>query len=76
MLSNLANSLYVLSGTAFLTLLTWVGLPKIRLKMQSQNHNGVHVTDIMLCVSSQRRRTSDDVATFESAVYWVIKRKK
>jgi hypothetical protein len=76
MLSNLANSLYVRSGTAFLTLLTWIRWPKIRLRMQSQNHNGIHVTDIMLCVSSQGRRRDDDVTEFETALYWVIKRKE
>ncbi len=76
MLSNLTSSLYVLSGAAFLTAMTWVRWPKIRMQMQSQNLNGIHVTDITLCVSRQRRSTSDDVPHFESAVYWVIKRKK
>ena len=69
MLSNLTNSLYVLSGAAFLTALTWVRWPKIRMQMQSQNLNGIRVTDITFCVSRQRRSTNDDVTDFESAVY-------
>jgi hypothetical protein len=87
MFSDLSSSIYLLSGAALVTLLTFIRRPKIhwakiqwpkiRLQTQSQNHGSIHVTDIKLSVCGQgRSRTGlrGRIPKFELAVYVVFKK--
>jgi len=79
MFSDLSSPLYVLTGAAFFTLLTYVPWPKIRLQTERQTCHGIQVTDIMLSISGQRRsRTGagNDTADFEGAIYIIWKKRK
>ena len=79
MLPYISNSLYVVFGAAFLTLLTQIRWPKIRLQTERQNGAGVRITDVMLSVADPAQRSAR-VATaepkYQCSVYIVWKTRK
>jgi hypothetical protein len=78
MLPYISNSLYVVFGAAFFTLLTQIRWPKIKLQTERQKGGGVRITDVMLSVADPARR--DRIAPaepkFECSVYIVWKTRK
>jgi hypothetical protein len=79
MLPIISDSLYVVFGAAFFTLLASVRWPKIKLQTERQNGGGVRITDVMLSVADPTQRASRVVAAepkFECSVYIVWKTRK
>lgn len=79
MLPYISNSLYVVFGAAFFTLLAQIRWPKIRLQTERQKALGVRVTDVMLSVANPAPRGGRAVQTepkFECSVYIVWKTRK
>jgi hypothetical protein len=79
MLPYISNSLYVVFGAAFFTLLAQIRWPKIRLQTERQKNLGVRVTDVMLSVADRAKRQGRTVAAepkFECSVYIVWKTRK
>jgi hypothetical protein len=79
MLPIISDSLYVVFGAAFFTLLASVRWPKVKLQTERQNGGGVRITDVMLSVADPLQRSSRVVAAepkFECSVYIVWKTRK
>jgi hypothetical protein len=79
MLSYISNSLYVVFGAAFFTLLAQIRWPKIRLQTERQKAAGIRITDVMLSVADQARRSGRVTAAepkFECSIYIVWKTRK
>jgi hypothetical protein len=79
MLPIISDSLYVVFGAAFFTLLASVRWPKIKLQTERQNGGGVRITDVMLSVADPTQRARSVVAAepkFECSVYIVWKTRK
>jgi hypothetical protein len=79
MLPYLPDSLYVVFGAAFFTLLTQIRWPKIRLQTERQQGAGVRITDVMLSVADPAQRGARVASAepkFECSVYIVWKTRK
>jgi hypothetical protein len=79
MLPVISDSLYVVFGAAFFTLLASVRWPKIKLQTERQNGGGVRITDVMLSVADPAKATSRIIQAepkFECSVYIVWKTRK
>jgi hypothetical protein len=79
MLPIISDSLYVVFGAAFFTLLASVRWPKIKLQTERQNGGGIRITDVMLSVADKAQRASRLVPVepkFECSVYIVWKTRK
>jgi hypothetical protein len=79
MLPYIPDSLYVVFGAAFFTLLTQIRWPKIRLQTERQQGAGVRITDVMLSVADpaqQGARVASAEPKFECSVYIVWKTRK
>ena len=79
MLPIISDSLYVVFGAAFFTLLASVRWPKVKLQTERQNGGGVRITDVMLSVADPMQRSSRVVPAepkFECSVYIVWKTRK
>ena len=79
MLPYISNSLCVVFGAAFFTLLAQIRWPKIRLQTERQKALGVRVTDVMLSVADpapQGGRVVPAEPKFECSVYIVWKTRK
>jgi len=79
MLPYISNSLCVVFGAAFLTLLASIRWPKIKLQAERQSGGGVRITDLMLSVADPAQRNSRIVQPepkFECSVYIVWKTRK
>jgi hypothetical protein len=79
MLPIISDSLYVVFGAAFFTLLASVRWPKVKLQTERQNGGGVRITDVMFSVADPTQRASRVVPAepkFECSVYIVWKTRK
>ena len=79
MLPYISNSLYVVFGAAFFTLLTQIRWPKIKLQTERQKGGGVRITDVMLSVADPARRGARVAPVepkYECSVYIVWKTRK
>ena len=79
MLPYIPDSLYLVFGAAFFTLLTQIRWPKIRLQTERQQGAGVRITDVMLSVADPAQRGARVASAepkFECSVYIVWKTRK
>jgi hypothetical protein len=82
MFPDLADSLSALSGTAFVTALTYFAAklthsrwPKIAAKITTQTYNGVRITDTAVSFWRASGR-GDEPPIFEFSIYTVWKKRK